>query len=89
MDIVQVAMMDMKLIAMENVYHLPLKESVIHFVHNLPTMFAQNALQALTSIKTMSANRLTLTALNLIPMRKNASNVIQVTLLYLVSAKLI
>lgn len=89
MDIVQVAMMDMKLISMENVCPPPRKESVIHFVHNLPTMFVQNALQAHTLIKKMSVNPLTLTALNLIPMIKNASNVIQVTLSFLANAKLI
>ena len=89
MGIVPVAMMDMKLITMANVSTLPHKESVTHFVLNLETISVQNVHQAHISMKTISVNLSILTALNSTHMKKNASNVIQVTLSFLENVKLI
>lgn len=89
MDIVPVAMMDMKLITMVNVFPLPHKESVTHFVLNLKTMSVQNVHQAHISMKTISVNLSILTALNLTHMKKNASNATQVMPLFQENVKLI
>lgn len=89
MDIVPVAMMDIKSITMANVSPPPHKASVTHFVLNLKTMSVQNAAQAHISMKTMSVNLLTLTALNSTHMKNNVNNVTQATLLFLENVKLI
>lgn len=70
MDIVPVAMMDIKSITMANVSPPPHKASVTHFVLNLKTMSVKNAAQAHISMKTMSVNLLTLNALNSTHMKK-------------------
>ena len=89
MDIVPLAMMDMKLITMENVSPPSHKKSAIHFVHNSETMSVQNVHQAHISMKTMSVNLSILIATNLTHMKKNASNATQVTLSFQENAKLI